>query len=509
MAVSGRLARFYPSHVGVAARIGLILIGAVVLSIGISTAFIFILGETSTRPPLIPAKALAEQILTAYRRIDATPNGARAAVTAEVTGAIVKISWPVPAPFMGQGLPPGYLQDLKTFIQLGLNNPGRGVVLDTGPIPGFGPPMDAGPPDAQPMGGPLPNEQGPTGQPLPRPPLDYARGGPVPTGFLQSGLHTAAPSLRVLMQLHDGSWVSIDASHWRSLPFPLVDFLDRVVPISAVCLLLALFVIRGFMRPIVHLAAAAERLGIEGDVSMVEERVAPEMRAAACAFNEMQLRLRRLIDDRTQMLAAISHDLKTPITRLRLRAEFIEDAALQEKMLADLTEMEAMVASTLAFARSDARSETAETIDIADMLQSLVEAHADSGNKAAYEGPVHLTLKARPVALRRAFANLIDNAIKYGGLAEVALRVEGDRAVVTIEDSGPGIAPDQMELVFRPYYRLEASRNRETGGVGLGLSIARAAIRADRGDITLENRASGGLRVRVVLPVGTGRDAVS
>ena len=240
---------------------------------------------------------------------------------------------------------------------------------------------------------------------------------------------------------------------------------------------------------------------------MLQETGAPEMRAAARAFNQMQLRLRRLIDDRTQMLAAISHDLKTPITRLRLRAEFIEEPGLQEKMLADLAEMEAIVASTLAFARSDARSEGSEAVDLADMLQSLAEARADSGALVGYEGPAHLTVAARPVALRRALSNLIDNAIKYGTTAQITLRLEDRQAVVEIDDEGPGIAADQMELVFRPYYRLEGSRSRETGGVGLGLSIARAVIRAEGGEIVLKNRPEGGLRARVTLPLGAAAGA--
>src|SRR5262249_25438672 len=201
---------------------------------------------------------------------------------------------------------------------------------------------------------------------------------------------------------------------------------------------------------------------------------------------------------------ALSHDLKTPLTRLRLRAEFVDDPALQEKMLADLADMEAIVASTLAFARSDARSEAREAVDLAVMLQSLLEAHGDSGTLAHHDGPTHLTVRARPVALRRALGNLIDNAIKYGGSARVALGIDSGQAVVTIEDEGPGIPLDQAELVFRPYYRLEGSRSRETGGVGLGLSIARAAIRAEGGDITLSNCAERGLQVRVMLPLSAG-----
>jgi signal transduction histidine kinase len=501
--MKARLARFYPSSLGLAARIGFILIGAVVLSIGISTAFIFIVGESRNHMPVIPAETLAEKILAVYRRIDATPAGARDAASTQSEAPILRIDWPARPRPTGRNPPLGYLRDLQTFLQLGLNDPNRVVQVGIGMPPEFGEGRPPGePPSGEPSGPP------PDGQPPAGPPPDA---GP-PGGFIQGELmanraRLLFPTLRVSMQLGDGSWLAIEASEWRSLPFPLIDFLIRVVPISAVCLLLSLWTIRGFMRPITRLAAAAERLGIEGDVSMLQETGAPEMRAAARAFNEMQLRLRRLIDDRTQMLAAISHDLKTPITRLRLRAEFIEEPGLQEKMLADLAEMEAIVASTLAFARSDARSEGSEAVDLADMLQSLAEARADSGALVGYEGPAHLTIKARPVALRRALSNLIDNAIKYGSSAHVALRLEGAQAAVEIDDQGPGIAEEQMELVFRPYYRLEGSRSRETGGVGLGLSIARAVIRAEGGEIALSNRADGGLRARVTLPLGTAPGA--
>ena len=496
------LARFYPSSLGLAARIGFILIGAVVLSIGISTAFIFIVGEGRNHMPVIPAETLAEKILAIYRRIDATPAGARDAASLQAEAPILRIDWPATSHPLARTPPPGYLRDLRTFLLLGLHDPAREVAVGVSFPPGFGEgPPPGEPPEGQPgegqspgpPPGPPPSDSGPAGE--------FIQGAVVQGGFARNRFAVIGPPIRVSMELGDGSWLSLEASEWRTLPFPLIDFLVRVVPISAVCLLLSLGVIRGFMRPITRLAAAAERLGIDGDVSILQETGAPEMRAAARAFNEMQLRLRRLIDDRTQMLAAISHDLKTPITRLRLRAEFIEEPALQDKMLADLAEMEAIVTSTLAFARSDARSEDSEAVDLADMLQSLAESRADSGALVGYEGPAHLTIRARPIALRRALSNLIDNAIKYGTSAHIALRIEDRQAVVEIADEGPGIAAEQMELVFRPYYRLEVSRSRETGGVGLGLSIARAVIRAEGGEIALTNRPEGGLCARVTLPL--------
>ena len=506
--MKSKLARFYPSSLGLAARIGFILIGAVVLSIGISTAFIFIVGEGRNHMPVIPAESLAEKILAVYRRIDATPAGARDAASLQAEAPILRIDWPATSHQLARTPPAGYLRDLRTFLLLGLHNPTRGVAVGVSFPPGFGEgpppgePPEGQPAEGQPSGpppGPPPSDSGPAGE--------LIQGAVVQGGFARNRFAVIGPPIRVSMELGDGSWLSLEASEWRTLPFPLIDFLVRVVPISTVCLLLSLWVIRGFMRPITRLAAAADRLGIDGDVSMLQETGAPEMRAAARAFNEMQLRLRRLIDDRTQMLAAISHDLKTPITRLRLRAEFIEEPALQEKMLADLAEMEAIVASTLAFARSDARSEGSEAVDLADMLQSLAESRADSGAAVGYQGPAHLTIRARPVALRRALSNLIDNAIKYGTSAQIALRLEERQAVVEIADEGPGIAAEQMELVFRPYYRLEGSRSRETGGVGLGLSIARAVILAEGGEIALANRPEGGLCARVTLPLPTAAPA--
>ncbi|MBC7905529.1 MAG: two-component sensor histidine kinase, partial [Rhodospirillaceae bacterium] len=198
---------------------------------------------------------------------------------------------------------------------------------------------------------------------------------------------------------------------------------------------------------------------------------------------------------RTQLLAAISHDLRTPITRMKLRAEFVEDEVERGKMLADLDEMERMIAATLAFARDDAAREDRRQVDVAALVQGLSE---DLG--AAYDGPDSLVLPARPMALKRAVANLIDNAVKYGAPARTYLTEDDGQVVITMDDSGPGIPEAEFERVFAPFVRLEASRNRETGGTGLGLSVARAAARAHGGDITLANRLEGGLRVHLSLP---------
>jgi signal transduction histidine kinase len=224
------------------------------------------------------------------------------------------------------------------------------------------------------------------------------------------------------------------------------------------------------------------------------------VRKAAVAFNVMQGRIRRFVEDRTQMLAAISHDLRTPITRLRLRAEFVDDDEQRAKMLADLEEMEGMIAATLAFARDDAAREPRVRVDVASLVQGLVEDMAAAGGAASYTGPDTLVAEARPSALKRAVANLVDNGAKYGGAVRAYLSESPDEVVVTLDDDGPGIPEADHERVFAPFVRLETSRSRDTGGTGLGLAVARAAARAHGGDIRLANRPEGGLRVTLTLP---------
>ncbi|TAN61609.1 MAG: HAMP domain-containing protein [Magnetospirillum sp.] len=264
----------------------------------------------------------------------------------------------------------------------------------------------------------------------------------------------------------------------------------------------ALYAVRKATLPFARFAAAAERLGVDVAAPPMAETGPREVRRAAQAFNVMQSRISRFVQDRTQMLAAISHDLKTPITRLRLRAEFVEDDEQRAKMLADLEEMEAMIASTLAFARDDATSEPRLRLDFAAMVQGMVEDMEDLGADCTYAGPQSLVIEARPAALKRAVANVVDNAVKYGGGARLDLVPSGDEIHLVIDDDGPGIPESAFERVFSPFVRLEASRSRDTGGSGLGLAVARAAIRAHGGDISLANRHEGGLRVTLSLPTG-------
>ena len=220
-------------------------------------------------------------------------------------------------------------------------------------------------------------------------------------------------------------------------------------------------------KPLRRFAAAAERLGVDVDAPALPREGSRELRSAIEAFNRMQVRLQRFIFDRTQMLAAISHDLRTPLTRLRLRVEFIDSSEHQKKAIADIDEMGTMLTQTLGFARNDAQTESRELVDIAVLLKELSEDIAvviPSEGRMIYEGPPSLWYHCQPVGMRRALSNLMDNAARYGGNARVELAGHEGEISIVIDDKGPGIPASQRERVFTPFYRLEASRNRETGG---------------------------------------------
>jgi signal transduction histidine kinase len=232
----------------------------------------------------------------------------------------------------------------------------------------------------------------------------------------------------------------------------------------------------------------------------VPPRGPAEIRTTVEAFNAMQERLSRFARDRTRMVAAISHDLRTPITSLRLRAEFIEDEELKRDVVRTLDEMQAMTDATLAFAREEAGGEETRTVDLAALIEGLVDDQAAMGHPVSYDGPERLAWRCRPLGLKRAVGNLVENAVRYAGGARVTLSDAGAGAVVTVEDDGPGIPEERIADVFEPFVRLETSRSRETGGAGLGLAIARSIVRAHGGELTLANRAGGGLTATVALP---------
>jgi signal transduction histidine kinase len=258
---------------------------------------------------------------------------------------------------------------------------------------------------------------------------------------------------------------------------------------------------RRIVRPLRALGQAAERLGRGEPVPPLPEAGPDELRRTTRAFNEMQARLRRFIDDRTRMMAALGHDLRTPITALRLRAELVEEEEARERLLATLDEMHQMVEAALGFLRDEAASEPAREVDVAALVEGLCEDLRELGQEVHFTGPERLVARLRPTALKRALRNLIENAVAYGKRARVALAAGAGEITVTIEDDGPGIAQADLERVFEPFVRLEGSRSRETGGIGLGLAIARSVVCAHGGDIALANRPGGGLRATVRLPV--------
>ena len=310
---------------------------------------------------------------------------------------------------------------------------------------------------------------------------------------------TVAGTVKASVRLSDASWLLFSAPLSIPTPFSMRNTLSLAIMLLAV-IGFTVWAVHRWTAPLIAFAHAAERLGVDVNAPPLPESGLLEVRRAAHAFNQMQERIRRFVEDRTQMVAAIAHDLGTPITRLRLRAEYVEDEEQRQKVLDDLGEMEQMIASTLVFAREDGVNEPRETFDLNSLLQSICDDFADAGQAAEFHGQGRLPYDFRLVALRRAFTNLIENAIKYGSNVRVSVEDRPDAIVVRIDDDGPGIPEDAMEQVFEPFRRLDDSRSRETGGTGLGLAVARSIVRSHGGDVILRNRAEGGLRSEVMLP---------
>jgi signal transduction histidine kinase len=323
---------------------------------------------------------------------------------------------------------------------------------------------------------------------VPRPPLVIGRS-------LETG------KLVVEVGLSDGGWLLFSSPNDVLGFVPIERFAWRL---GAFCLFMgaaSVWASRRLAKSISDFAAAAERLGVDTAAPPLAERGPRELRVAIRAFNRMQGRLHRFVDDRTQMLAAMSHDLRTPLTRLRIRVEFVEDDGEREKMLSDLDAMSAMITSTLAFARDDTQREPRMLVDLSVLVGDICEDAADVGADVVFSGPAKVDLPCRPIAVRRAVVNLVDNAVKYGRNARVKLACGVDCVTVIVEDSGPGIPEAEHEKVFAPFYRLDPSRSRDTGGAGLGLAVTRTIAREHGGDVVLSNRAEGGLRASLSLPV--------
>jgi len=304
----------------------------------------------------------------------------------------------------------------------------------------------------------------------------------------------------VQIALRDGTWVTFDTFLSPQIAaIPLRVALTLLILLGTV-IVLSLVAVRWVTGPLSSLANAADRLGADINRPPLPETGPVEVQRAARAFNTMQRRLSRFIADRTRILAAMSHDLQTPITRMRLRTEMLDDEAVRGKFARDLEEMESMVAQTLDFMRDAGSDEPVRRVDVMALLESLQTDYEEAGDTVDIEGGIAQPYPCRPHALRRCLTNIVDNAIRYGRRATLRVEDGAERIAIRVLDEGPGIPEEELEKAFEPFFRGETSRSRETGGTGLGLGIARNIARAHGGDLSLRNRPEGGLEATLTLP---------
>lgn len=305
------------------------------------------------------------------------------------------------------------------------------------------------------------------------------------------------------IRLSAGDWLRIQGNAPTEIfAWPWHLLVNLGVMLGAV-IVLVWFAARTMVKPLTDMAHAARDLGEDLRRPPMCEDGPTEVRQAAHAFNAMQLRIRNNIEERERFLAAVSHDLKTPVTRLRLRSELLDDTELRHQFQRDLDDMQDLLGGALDFLQGKAVEEAMQLVDLVALAESIVDDFNDAGGIVTLKAPESLRIIARPRALRRAIGNLVGNALKYGARADVSLTATNGELLVAIEDDGPGLPEDELERVFEPFYRIETSRNRDTGGVGLGLAIVRQIAHSHGGTVLLENRAEGGLRAILCLPLVT------
>lgn len=321
---------------------------------------------------------------------------------------------------------------------------------------------------------------------------------PMMYGLLSMDYSGACESLNI--HLRDGAELRLSVLPPRQSAASDLDLRMLVALFMISIAVLAYLVARMTARPFRQLAQAAQDLGQDINRPPLDLTGASEIRQASAAFNAMQARIRQYIFQRTQMLAAITHDLQTPLTRMRLRLEKVSDTELQERLIGDLSAMQEMVREGLVLARSMDTTEAMQMLDLDSLLGSVVDDASDAGQEVTLEGKASMAVLGRPLDLRRCLVNLIDNAVKYGHDARVCVDRINGTARIRIRDSGPGIPRSELGRVFDPFYRVETSRSRESGGTGLGLTIARNVTEQHGGSISLANHPEGGLEVTLMLP---------
>jgi signal transduction histidine kinase len=314
------------------------------------------------------------------------------------------------------------------------------------------------------------------------------------------GLHAMARLFHIQVRLQDGSWVNFE----HGLSERLFDWPARLLLVLGVLLvgviLLSVIGVRLLIRPLRELRQAAEGLGKDIHQPPLAEQGPTEVRETAKAFNTMQTRLKNYIEDRAGILAAVSHDLKTPLTRLRLRLDLLDDEELRSKTEKDLDDMESMVGATLDFMRGTETREPSQPLDLLALLESIQDDAREAGKPVRLQAHEVAPYQGKPLALKRCIVNLVENAVRYGGQADIGIHDSRERVEISISDNGPGIPEELLQRVFDPFFRLENSRAQQTGGTGLGLGIARNIARAHGGDLILHNREEGGLCARLTLP---------
>ncbi|WP_246801148.1 ATP-binding protein [Bradyrhizobium genosp. L] len=320
--------------------------------------------------------------------------------------------------------------------------------------------------------------------------------------LLEDVRHPTGSSSQVIVKLDDGQAlmadVRVEDGFW---PFLLRPAAAMLIIVLISMLLLSVYAVRWVIAPLAEVANAATSFGRSPRATEVLRRRGPlEIAQVADALNDMRTRIRALLDDRTRMLAAISHDLRTPLTRLRLRAERVADETLRTAMLGDIVKVTRMINETLEYLREDARSEAVSRIDLPSFLQTICSDFADTGHAVSYAGPMRLPYFCRPRALSRAVTNIVENAVKHGSTVMVALRLtELDHIEIEVIDDGPGIPPALRDKVFEPFFKADSARQ-DSGGFGLGLSIAQDIAKRHGGSIELKPREPSGLRVSMLLP---------
>lgn len=309
------------------------------------------------------------------------------------------------------------------------------------------------------------------------------------------------------VRLQGGQWLRFSGARQLDTPALPRDLILRLAVTLMIVTAVVMLAVRQATQPLKQLAQAADTLGRDLDAPALAEEGPTETRRAAQAFNRMQARIKRLVNERSRALAAVSHDLRTPLTRLRLRAELVDDETLRDQMAADLDAMAAMIDATLDYLRGLQTSEAVRPIDINALLASMSEDALVLGRRISIQGQALAPYTGRLSALRRALQNLIDNAIKYGACAHLRVDDDAGELRIMVEDEGPGIEPNELARVTEPYYRPDASRSSATGGVGLGLSIAKDIALLHGGELVLANRAQGGLCATLKLPRVAGAAA--